>query len=98
MQVKDRLSGCLVAIHCHAIACSIYPFVLRDITGSNEQGTDIGSMLLIDIVYCRNMPPWDNKYMSWCLWIDIAKGHHLVVAVNNVRADVSADDFAKQAI
>ena len=40
-------------------------------------------------------PFWDDEHVHGCLWLDVAKGQHQIIFIDNVRRDLPRDDFLK---
>src|SRR5947209_313900 len=56
------------------------------------------NVLVFQIGMGRNHFPRNDEHMSRRLGLDISKGQALIVFINDIRGDLSVDDFEKKVV
>jgi len=97
VQVKDGLPGVRANIGHEAIALLQIEF-MGQLLGNHKDVCQNGTILRGQIRHRGDMTFWNDQKMVGSLWMDILKGHNIIILIHNIAGNLALDDLTKETI
>ncbi len=98
MNVKDRLAAVCICVHDEAVTAFGDAFLCGNVFRGCEHVADQRLIIHDQHVDRVDVLIWDDENMRWRGWVDVAKGGHLFIAMDNGACNITFDDLAKNTI
>src|SRR5690606_35788893 len=97
VQVKHSLSGFFTVIDYQSESITI-TFLICNLCGSKQQMTQNVLVGIPGISHHRDRILRDHEDMYRRLWIDITEGQTQIILIDNIRRDLSRDNFTENSV
>jgi len=98
MEMKDGLASIWTGVCQHTIAGFADAFALSNLDGKLEELSSQGPIIRAELVERPDMAARNNEDVCRRLGMDVAKRYSIVRLGNELRSELSPDNFAKNAI
>jgi hypothetical protein len=98
VEMKNGLTGGLIAIHSDAVAIIIDALVLGYLPGGQEQFTDIINIVACHLIDRCHVLARNNQNVRWRLGVDVPKCDDILRLKHNVCRYLARGNLAKQTI
>lgn len=96
MQMRDGFTGVRAIVDDEPIAAVFQAQFRGDLPSLEHQIAQDFFILWTRVGNAGDMFLWDNEHMRGRVRLDVAKGQHEVVFIDNVRGNLAGDDFFEQ--